>query len=295
VRTHEVVGYDGRCVKLSQVNTRLKASAVGIRVQCEQCAHKYHLKDELAGKRVKCKICKNTFTVPAPGPIIQHGARTKDFEFATGDDHNIEQITNHIERYYGKIAMVFHEIMSDLVHIDVHWVQPTVERPFHTLITSGMSDRPMTVPAGAEDFRFGELVISLPPDWPITEEAFKNERNYWPVRLLKMLARFPHEYDTWLSFGHTLPNGDPAEPYADNTKLCCAYLLYPLLADRQFWSLEANSEKTIRFYSIIPLYRAEVELKLKQGSDALLDKLGEHEVNELLNPKRVNVCKRGWF
>lgn len=268
---------------------------MGIRVECDQCAQKYHLKDELAGKRVKCKICKTVFTVPAPGPVIEHGARTKGFEFATGDGENIEQISSHIERHYGKIAMVFHEVISDLVHIDVHWVQPTVERPYHTLITSGMSDRPMATPEGAEDFRFGELVISLPPEWPISMEAFKDECHYWPLRQLKTLARFPHEYDTWLSFGHTVPNGDPAEPYAKNTKLCCALLLFPLLVDSAFWSLVVNPKKTIRFFSLVPLYRAEMELKLKQGTDPLLDKLGAHEVNELLNPQRVNVCKRGWF
>jgi ribosomal protein S27E len=271
------------------------ATRMGIRVACEKCGYKYHLKDELAGKKVKCKICRATFAVPAGGPVYVHAPRTKDFELAIGDNENIEQIANHVECHFGKIATVFHEIISDLVHVDVHWVQPTGERPYHTLVTSGMSDRPMTVPEGAENLRYAELMLCLPAEWQISQEAFKDERYYWPVRLLKMLARFPHEYDTWLCFGHTIPNDDPPQPYAANTKLCCALLLAPLLADQEFWSLKVNEEKTIRFYSLVPLYREEMEFKLKQGADPLLDKFGEHEVTELLDIKRKNVCKRGWW
>src|SRR5262245_45453724 len=176
---------------------------MGIQVECEQCGYKYHLKDELAGKKVKCKICRAPFVVAAGGPVYVHAPRTKEFEIAIGDTENIELISDHIGRHYGKIAVVWHEIISDLVHVDVHWVQPTAERPYHTLVTSGMSDRPMTVPAGAEEHRYAELMLSLPADWPLSSEAFQDDSNYWPVRLLKMLARFPHEYDTWMCFGHT--------------------------------------------------------------------------------------------
>jgi hypothetical protein len=161
---------------------------MSIQVKCEQCGYKYNLKDELAGKKVKCKICKATFTVPAGSPTYVHAPRTKDFELAIGDTENLEHITNHVERYIGKIETVWHEIISDLVHIDVHWVQPTAERPYHTLVTSGMSDRPMTVPEGAENFCYGELVLCLPQEWPISEGAFKDEKNYWPIRLLKGTA-----------------------------------------------------------------------------------------------------------
>lgn len=44
-------------------------------------------------------------------------------EPATGDGENIDAISNHIEKYIGKIDCVFHEIISDKVHIDVHWVK----------------------------------------------------------------------------------------------------------------------------------------------------------------------------
>ena len=32
----------------------------------------------------------------------------------------------------------------------------------------------------------------------------KDEKWYWPIRLLKSLARLPIASDTWLGFGHTM-------------------------------------------------------------------------------------------
>ena len=66
--------------------------------------------------------------------------------------------------------------------------------------------------AGAETR--AELMIALPAEWKLADSQLEDERWYWPIRNLKALARLPHEYETWLGFGHTVPNGDPPEPYA---------------------------------------------------------------------------------
>ena len=179
---------------------------------------------------------------------------------------------------------------SDYVHVDVHFVKATKQRPFHTLITSGMSDRPMRSPDGAEDYRYSELVISLPPDWPLDKESLRDEQNWWPVRWLKKLARFPHEYNTWMMWGHTIPNDDPPVPFAANTKLCCMLLCVPTLCDDAGWLLKINDSKSVRFHSLIPVYIKELEFALKSGAEALIEKLAVAGVTELLNLKRKNVC-----
>jgi hypothetical protein len=282
---------------------------MGIRVNCEKCGFEYKLKDELAGKKVKCKICQAVFVVPRPqtgptpvdstghgDPVYRYTERPTQFELAIGDSENIERITEHIERCCGPVDGVMHELVSDLVHIDVHSVKPTAERPYHTLVTSGMSDRPMNAPEQASDCKFAELMLCLPPDWPLDEKSWEEPRWYWPVYLLKMLARFPHEYQTWLWWGHTMPNGDPAEPYAENTQLCCALLLAPTLFDDSFSQLEIDGEKTIHFLSIVPLYQEEIAFKLDKGAEALCERFDKHNITELLNPQRVNVCKKkGWW
>ena len=237
-------------------------------------------------------------------PVYRYDdAKRKEFEFAIGDEQNIEAISDHIEKHVGKIESVFHEIISELVHIDVHWVKPTAKFPFHTLVTSGMSDKPMTVPEGLEDHKYAELCILLPEDWQIggtnyatMEEAFKDENVYWPVRWLKTIARFPHGYDTWVGHGHTIPNGENADPFSENTKLGCMILFPSLSLGSEFFQLKINEQKTINFYCLYPLYREEMEFKLKKGSDALLDKFDKYHLSDIVDIGRKNTCsKKGLF
>lgn len=227
-------------------------------------------------------------------PIYRYDESSKKgFEGASGEP-SIEEISNHIEKHIGEIYRVFHELVSEHVHIDVHWVKPTKERPFHTLVTSGMSDKPMNTPDGVDDCEFAELSICLPEDWKISEEDFKDERNYWPIRWLKYLARFPHEYNTWLGYGHTIPNGDPAEPFADNTELNTMVLLPTILFAGDFQTLHLK-DKSIDFYTLIPIYTEEVNLKLKKGVEALFDGFDKFGVSDVVNLNRPNTVKKKRF
>jgi hypothetical protein len=222
-------------------------------------------------------------------PIIRHRESGSAGPVAGGDPASIERITEHIENHIGTPATVWHEIISEHVHLDVHVVRPTLQRRYYTLVTSGMSARPMTVPPGCPHSRYAELAMALPPTWPMSQADFKNPANYWPIHWLKTLARMPHQYKTWLGEGHTVPNGDPAQPFAANTKLCCMLILKPKLFGDAFLTLEAGPSRTIHFLSPFPIYRAEMDLKLKSGVEAVEDGLDRAGVTELLNVDRPSV------
>jgi hypothetical protein len=177
---------------------------------------------------------------------------------------------------------------SELVHIDVHLVPPQPERDFHTLVTSGMSDRPMQGPDGP---CHAELLISLPPDWPFTDEALNEDAHYWPIHWLRVMGHFAHAYETWLDWGHTVPNGDPPEPLTPNAPFTCLLLSPPLLAPAEFHSLEVGAGKTIKFLALTPLHTDEMKFKLKQGLQPLRDLFSVHGVTELYDPDRANLCK----
>ncbi|HEL4237499.1 TPA: suppressor of fused domain protein [Stenotrophomonas maltophilia] len=236
----------------------------------------------------------NAFDDVSPGgsPIMVH-SREKDFTPPQGEEH-IEAIGAHIERHLGPVSGVFHEIISDLVHIDVHVVPATEQFPYLRLVTSGMSDLPMTVPdeVDADVPRYMELMVTLPADWPISQDAFEDERNYWPVRLLKGLAQLPHEYDTWLGFGHTIPNGHPSEPYAPGVGFDGAIVLPPVTPPEDFAELALEDGKVISFMTIIPLYPEEMDLKLKKGAEALLDRFDAKNIQDVIEPGRVNVARK---
>ncbi len=214
------------------------------------------------------------------------------------DEKQTAMIEKHIEKYIGKIENVFHEVVSDTVHIDINVIPPTPERNVYTLITTGMSDLPMTVdeedPAG-DELRYAELMICLPPDWPIdtSDLSVKSDHEHtWPVQVLKFLARFPHTYDTYLAMGHTIPNGDPAEAIADNVDFTGFILIPPMLVSEEFSQLEISEDKVINFYGICPVYQEEMNLKLKKGADKLFDLFEQNRVSELVDIERPCVVKK---
>lgn len=237
---------------------------------------------------------------PGGSDILRHKEQEKGFEPAFGDSEKEAAIVAHMERYYGKVESVFHEIISNRVHIDVHVIPPTPERNVYTLFTTGMSDKPMTVPPQAQGMEYAELMITLPPHWKVGEVGTvtppreEDAEWYWPIGVMKMLARLPHDYSTWLGFGHTIPNGDPPAPFAPGTKLCCMLVVPSIQVPDEGRSVEYEG-KTIHLYALHALHMEELSLKMNKGTDALLDHFDEHKVSEVLDPKRPPVVRKKLF
>ncbi len=222
-------------------------------------------------------------------------------KYAAGTDVEVapvlyaEEIEAHFDRIFpGRTTSVFHEIVSDIVHIDVHFMEPTDEDPVRVLHTTGMSDLPMTIPAALKKERQSleraELVIILPGSWPIDSGALEDERHYWPVRLLKQLARYPHEYHSWLGHGHTVQNSD-GEPYAEDIKFNGAVLS---ALKGEIGLIPTRDRSLINVYGVVPLYQEEMDFKRQFGIEPLFEKLSEVEEGMfLVNPSRKNVCANG--
>ncbi|MDO9452576.1 MAG: suppressor of fused domain protein [Stagnimonas sp.] len=241
-------------------------------------------------------MSKNTTERSESGaPIYKHGARKKPFTPPKHSTDHLDEVQTHVEKHIGKVETVFHEIVSDLIHLDVLFIPATAKQPYHVLVTSGVSDEPMKVPEGAEEFNRVELIIALPKEWPLTQESFQSENNYWPVRWLKDVGRLPHEHDTWVGWGHTIPNGDPAEPIA-NTKFTGVMLSPPYSLPPEFFKLKTKNGDIITFFVLTPLYQEEMDFKLKNGADSLEEKLGKHSVDFVVDTSRSNVVKKkSWF
>jgi hypothetical protein len=207
-------------------------------------------------------------------------------DVAHADD---ERISAHLERLFGEPGMVWHEIVSDRVHVDVHVVPASRTRKYITLVTSGMSALPMTVPAALDErekWMHAELCLLLPATWKIEQEALSDERNFWPIRLLKGLARLPHDFATWLGLGHSIPNGDPAEPYADGTELAGAIIIPPLDLVEGFF--EVPGEPPMHIFQVLPVTPKEMDFKLAHGHVALLERMEQHDATIFgpIDPRR---------
>ena len=223
--------------------------------------------------------------------LLEHEYRPPPGETVEGRPETIASVADHLIRHFGQPETVWHETESVLVHIDVHVVRPQRSGDGIVLVTSGMSDRPMRTPEAAPCARFAELMMVLPDDWPLGREAFRSESNYWPIRWLRMLARFPHRYDTWLGHGHTVPNGDPPEALAPGVGFCGMLVADPRGRDADFSPFTATDGRLISIYALWPLYASELAHKLRHGTEALLERLAERGVGEMIRPGRADVCQ----
>ena len=205
-------------------------------------------------------------------------------------EEEMETVEGHIQQYFGKFENVFHELSSPDIHVDICVVPPSEERDYYTLVTMGMGAHRMNVPEELAEYKLerAELAIALPRNWKLKREDLKNERWYWPIRLLKALARLPIASDTWLGFGHTMDN---EEDFAKDTKLCAAILTGPQDTEDGSEVCILSSGEEVNFYQVIPLYRDELEYKLAHDADALLDKM--NGISFVVEPDRQDAITRG--
>ncbi len=216
----------------------------------------------------------------------------------------LKEMEEHIDRVYpcqDKEPYVYHEIVSDIVHIDVNIIPPDCGRDYYVLWTSGMSDLPMTLPDGDYDkseSERAELLMYLPGDWQLggvgEDAAQMSDEYYWPIHWLKYLARFPHQYHTWLAMGHTLPNGEEYAPLGAGTQMGGFFFLPPISLGPKYPGVEpltCTDGTKINFLWAIPMYKEEIEFKLEEGFDTMLDLLSEKNFPRVLDPKRENYKK----
>lgn len=204
----------------------------------------------------------------------------------------LETITKHLEKHLGPERFVLHEDKSSTVHVDVHIVPPKPSRPYFTLITSGMSDLDMHVPAGVADSALAEVCLCLPGDWPLSKTNFgwRKPEFFWPIAVLQQTARYAHRLETWLAWGHTIGGIETPEPIDSQGRFTGIMLLNPKTFPEGADTVTTDEDgRTISFLAVLPLLHEEMKFARKHDSQALAKKLSNAGVTELLNPDRLSV------
>ena len=234
--------------------------------------------EELEKRKIKCESCCD-----------DDNGDNKSIAPEMYSEDEIDIIEKHIEHYYGNFEFVFHEKVSPDIHVDICLIPPSEECNWYTLVTMGMGAHLMNVPnqLKEEQLERAELVICLPEYWKLDKEHLKDEKWYWPIRLLKELARFPGENNTWLGWGHTVSYDGPL---SYTTELCASILINPPCGNVGGNTCTLPDGEEVNFYQVIPLYRDELEYKLKNGTQKLLDKMNDNIL--LVNPHRLNVLNQ---
>jgi len=176
--------------------------------------------------------------------------------------NSVEIIDSHLDEFFEKDAdiVVFDEIKSEIIHRDIYFIKATEDRPYHMLLSCGMSALPMKVPEDMNSSEFAEIIMLLPKERNLNYESFSDERNYWPIRVMKELMMLPHPDKTWLGFGHTYGHEDDDE-LAEGIGFNSVLLAHSMELPSDFMQVELENDKTIDIYTLIPLYKEELEFK----------------------------------
>jgi hypothetical protein len=210
----------------------------------------------------------------------------------------LEEIEAHLERHIGQCKTVLHEVISDRIHLDVLTFPPEGDRDFWYFVTAGMSDLPMTLGTPEDEREFGraELVIGLSRDWG--ERLVKqpiDKSVYAPIGFLKWLARYPHDGGTYLASGHTVPTSPDVAKLGEAGELSAALLIPPITWPDEAIAFTLSNGDRLNFYGVLLLHEEELEMKLNQGTDALLEKLEVNGVTEVLDILRPSATRRKRF
>ncbi len=189
-----------------------------------------------------------------------------------------------LEERFGKVRVVWHEIVSPDVHLDIFVVDPPDGSAVY-LFTCGMGAYLMSVPeeqraAGVAERL--ELMVTLPNDWPLGFMEQKKDANYWPTRMLKDIARYPVENATLIGAGHTV---QMPSPYA-KTKFETILLLPPPGRTPEELRFRLSPEVEVGLLQLIPLYPAERDyvMEHREEAPALFG-----EATRVINPARPSV------
>lgn len=207
-------------------------------------------------------------------------SRKKSKQYILYSEKDMNAYEKYVKETIGNYDQVFHEIFSPDLHIDVIFIPPSPERDYYTLVTMGMGAYKMPVPSDFGKINRAEIAIRLPKDWRVSSNE---EKWYWPIRVIKVLARMPYSEKSWLGYYHDIDFG---EPFSDETELC-GILLNFFNQDVEPLMLENGDQLII--YNAIPIYRSEMEYKNNYGAEALIKKMSNETITGPIDIKRISV------
>lgn len=194
------------------------------------------------------------------------------FAWLKGSSGPDAAVKAHVEKYLGPVSRVLEGEGGGVQVLLVENSQCC------RMVTWGMSSKPLQAKneAGTTTPVYSELMITLPP----------GKAEEWARLTLCALARYPFENNTFFFMGHSIAN--------DRIVAGCPYdgfLFGPSVSTPEGFWIPKFGKKAVLFLSVYPLYRDELQYKLKFGSEALEQPFSLYGVTDVAPPRRTNTCQ----
>ena len=165
--------------------------------------------------------------------------------------------------------------------IEFLWMDAmTMEHPFQTIFSVGLSNKQMETLGSASAFNRIELLMHLPLSWPAGGKRLQFAEYRWPEEWLRTLAQSICEGSIPLPGTHVIiSNDEPPVPLGPGTEQTCLLLIADFY---QCFPVEVGENEKIHFYHVVPLYTEEREFEKANGMQPLLEAMAAVGVESLV-------------
>ena len=193
--------------------------------------------------------------------------------------YEAQTIQDHIIEHYGNISRTVTVKECESLDLKLYVIEPTKEREFYTVITSGMGAYKMDLPDDFKDDNVDriELLIYLSSNWNI-DGAFKsspeattgliiegsvtpllgniNAQWNYPIQILKNLAQAPVNNESYFVMGNIM---DDETPFSDSTSDSGVILIFPAYTTEEGQICTLPDGQKVGFLQVMPITTDEIE------------------------------------
>lgn len=210
--------------------------------------------------------------------------------------YEAQTIQDHIIKHYGNISRTVMVKECERLDLNLYVIEPTKERDFYTVVTSGMGAYKMDLPDDFKDDNVDriELLIYLGSNWDI-DGAFKqssgsstgliidgkvtplfsniNAQWNYPIQILKNLAQAPVNNESYFVMGNIM---DDETPFSDSTHDSGGILIFPAYTTEEGQVCTLPDGQKVGFLQVMPITTNEIERAANLNRNLIFHKLIFH-------------------
>ena len=152
------------------------------------------------------------------------------------------------------------------------------------LFTNGLSKIDQDVEDGNEAYTNIELFFCLPEYWNLDREP-------WPLVWLRKMGDYVVKKKSWVGHGHTIPLSESLD-VADNQFTSEAFFIMRPDYLQDHFGDDFISETGFVPLAIVPIYKQELEMKIRTSHNLLLRRFEKKAVDERIDMFRKSSCRK---